>query len=225
MDLCSIDGQTTNIREMATNGTLCLCDPLDRHSSVSAYGAVQSSTGLLINKGDFVAYYSTEKKVHKWADSYQALNLLINDWQIEYGFLRGCCKSGVDSFCVIQQLHQVECVGRPITNEQNCPLFELGRHSHLIVASAIRSAVSFVHECSSDCILEMATSTVTVEREIVDTHCLRYKHHYDNRFFCLNIYCINSVCCTQWHIMHHLLSSYSASLTQSLHNVMLYHRS
>ena len=81
MDLCSIDGQTTNIREMATNGTLCLCDPLDRHSSVSVYGAVQSATGLLINKGDFVAYYSTDKKVHNkpHKDSYQTLNSLIND--------------------------------------------------------------------------------------------------------------------------------------------------
>ena len=104
-----------------------------------------------------------------------------------------------DSFCVIQQLFQVECGGRPITNEQNCPLLELGCHSHLIVASAILSAVSVVHECSSDCVLEMATSTVTLEREMVDTHRLQYKHNYmyDNRFFCLNIYCINSVCCTQ----------------------------
>ena len=63
MDLCSIDGTTTNIRELPTNGTLCLCSPLDRHSIVGVYGAIESPTGSLINKGDFVAYHSTHKKV------------------------------------------------------------------------------------------------------------------------------------------------------------------
>ena len=92
---------------------------------------------------------------------------------------------GTDSsnFCVVQQLHQVECGGRSITNEQNCPLLELATHSHLIVASAILSLVSVVHECGSDCILEMATSAIKLEREVVDTPRLQYKHNYDNRFF------------------------------------------
>ena len=63
MVLCSIDGNVTNISEMATNGTLCLCHPLSRHSSVSVYGAVQSQNGTLINNGDFVAFYSTDKMV------------------------------------------------------------------------------------------------------------------------------------------------------------------
>ena len=63
MDLLLVDDEHTNIREMALNGVMCLCDPLSTHLTVCMYGAIASADGSVINCGDFVAYHSNEARV------------------------------------------------------------------------------------------------------------------------------------------------------------------
>jgi len=91
--------------------------------------------------------------------------------QVEFAKLLTCCEhtdSG-QSFCILRMFEKVEAIanGQKVLNDRECPLLFQLDILLLVPSTCIISAVSIVHECSSDCkFIPSTTTSKVLEREI-----------------------------------------------------------
>ena len=115
--------------------------------------------------------------------------------QVQYGQLQACfAELGTDQKeCVVQMLYKLECKGRKILNEQDCPLLSSSTHLRTIATANVISATSIVHECGDNCKVEIKRKRRKIERENMDTNTWTLTHNVTNGLFALNIYCLNTI--------------------------------
>ena len=83
--------------------------------------------------------------------------------------------------------------GTAILNDRDCPLLTSMNYIRGIAPSSVVSAVSIVHECTTDCKYTNCKATI-IERETVTiSNGLNLVHDYSNNFFCLNVYCMKCI--------------------------------
>lgn len=117
--------------------------------------------------------------------------------KIKYGYL-SCCVTVTASGVTYAYVHCLDLlkdgVGTVITNDRDCPLLSATNYVAAVHPSDIISAVSIVHECTTDCKFKAGKSR-KVERQEVDLQTgLTLEHDYTtNTFFSLNIYCMKCV--------------------------------
>lgn len=82
--------------------------------------------------------------------------------------------------------------GSNITNEVDCPLFELTRVIFVARSTTVLKAVSMIHECTASCKFSNKQIARNVEREQISTSRIEYEHDFKNILYCLNLYCMSS---------------------------------
>ena len=117
--------------------------------------------------------------------------------QIKYGCL-SCCITITATGVTYAYVHCLDLLkdgaGTVITNDRDCPLLSAMNYVTAVDPKDIISAVSIVHECTTDCKFK-AGSGRKIERQAVDLQTgLTLQHDYtNNTFFSLNIYCMKCV--------------------------------
>ena len=81
--------------------------------------------------------------------------------------------------------------GHQVNNACDSPLFSLSCVFVVLLSLKVCTSVSFVHECTNTCALSKDVVSVEVERGAVPTIRLVFHHHYSNKVFCLNLFCMN----------------------------------
>ena len=112
-----------------------------------------------------------------------------------YGVLVGCCRQpDGNNWCIIRGLQEiVSPLGQQLTDECDCPLFELTHILFLRTSSSVVKPVSMVHQCSSSCKFTIKEIPRNVERETVNGSRIEYEHDFvGSLLYCLNIYCMGT---------------------------------
>ena len=115
-----------------------------------------------------------------------------------YGILLACLKVTDHDVYLLQKLHQIRNDGNTVmTNEYDCPTYELVPVLYMISSSTIIKPVStsFVHSCISTCGIQERPSKRMLERESVTIPTkiqLCFVHNLAHPIFCYNIYYIGN---------------------------------
>lgn len=80
----------------------------------------------------------------------------------------------------------------PKINEYDCPILSLSDLLYTLKSTCILKAVSVMHECTSNCVIEKSSYDRAVEHESVSYSQLVLKHDWSYKFFSLNVYCMNN---------------------------------
>ena len=98
-----------------------------------------------------------------------------------------------ESKCIINMYYTIKVNGELEKNSKDCPLLISSTHLIGIDPEWIESPVSIIHECDSDCKLQVKRKRRVIERERVNTNTLVLKHYFRNGLFALNVYCLNTI--------------------------------
>ena len=110
---------------------------------------------------------------------------------MRYVTARSCFVSVGSKLCALRGLQPFTApCGTQITNEMGCPLFELSNIIFTVSSMSVLKAVSLVHECAASCKFSMEQVPRNVERELVSTSRIEYKHDFTNLMYCFDLYCI-----------------------------------
>ena len=111
----------------------------------------------------------------------------------QYAMLLACVSKGHSQYCFVRLMEGMDVNGQCMVNDYDCPLLSLSSQIVTVAPSAVHTAVSVMHECTSTCLFDNSNTRQTLEREDIHTihmH-LSYTHDWTNTFYCLNIYCMN----------------------------------
>ena len=98
--------------------------------------------------------------------------------------------------CAIQVLEeQLSPNGDKIVTEFDCPIATITKQIFFVSSTYIMGPISVAHLCSETCTILQIPSSRVYEREEV-TLCnskhVVYKHDFDNKLYCINIFCIGN---------------------------------
>ena len=91
--------------------------------------------------------------------------------------------------CIVRELTEVTAIDdQQLHNEYDCPLLTMTNELHIMRTSSILTAASIMHEYSTSCTFLQTADALSRERETVTVSTHTYKHDYNNKIFCQNVY-------------------------------------
>lgn len=144
----------------------------DTGDAIQEYRAVVAQNSELIHSGDYV-------------------KLNPPFCQFTYGLLLTTVKQKEHTVCIVQGFDPMELpTGEQLLNDFDCPLFNLSRTLFSVDSTTIVTATSMVHECGNSCHFQETQDHSMVERELVESTTLVFKHDWTQLLYCYNVYCI-----------------------------------